>query len=95
MLNVTSLTLSAGAGEEAKIILGTPFSIGLKPETGAFEIRHNDQPSFVVTKEGNVEIFGKIRAKGVRLDGSFSFMGVNQWLLAAIEDFNRDVSSLS
>jgi len=88
-LNISALTLN-GNGRESRIAIGNgdAFAIALK-ETGNFEIQHQGRPAFVVTNEGNVEIYGKVKTKGtVRIDNKMTFMGVNQWLLAAYDDFS-------
>jgi len=98
-LNVSSLVVNAGPMKESKITLGhgsKAFALSLHGDSGDFEIRHGGQRSFVVSKDGNVEIFGKLTSKGaVRIDGRVSFLGVSQWMLAASENFNSGASGWS
>ncbi len=88
VLNVTQLSLNGDSDEVSKIYLGKSFAIG-SDAAGSFYINYKDTTSLSVSKSGDVQIFGKIKAKGVSLSGDLSFMNVNQWLLAAIEDFNE------
>jgi hypothetical protein len=94
-LNVTSLTVNGGPNRESRIVLGNSdasFSIGLQDDTGSFQILRNNQPSLVVSSNGDVDIYGKIKASSqVRIDGSLNFMGVSQWLLVQFDDFTREV----
>lgn len=89
-LNVSSLAINGGPNRESKLMFGDgKYALVLKGDTGDFEIRHNNQRSLVVTKEGNLEVFGKLSSKGaVRIDGKVNFMGIDQWLLGASEDFS-------
>merc|ERR1711907_382484 len=56
---------------------------------GDFEIRHNNNKAMVVNPAGNVELYGKIKTNGVKIDGKMNFMGVNQWLLYVHEDYSQ------
>jgi len=98
-LNISSLTVSAGANRESKITLGdaeTAFALALRGDSGDFEIRHNSQRSFVVTRGGDVDVFGSLISKGaVSIGGVVNYMGVDQWSLAAVENFNNGASGWS
>ena len=62
----------------------------MRSDTGDFEIQHAGQSTFSVTAQGNVEILGKLNAKGaVRIDGPLDYLGTRQWALAHAEDFQN------
>jgi hypothetical protein len=98
-LNVSSLTVNAGPMKESKITLGTgakAFTLSLHGDSGDFEVRHGGQRSFVINRQGNVEISGNLISMGaVRIDGRVNFMGVDQWMMAASENFNMGASGWS
>eukprot|EP00299_Pterocystis_sp_00344_P015011 c7478_g1_i1.p1 GENE.c7478_g1_i1~~c7478_g1_i1.p1 ORF type:complete len:278 (-),score=49.04 c7478_g1_i1:102-935(-) len=97
-LNVTALTVNSGPARESQIVLGSgdsSFQLRLSAE-GSFDIRHRNVPSFTVGPDGDVTIYGKVKSSGtVRIDGSLTFMGVSQWLLATHETFSQGVSGWS
>jgi len=96
-LNVSSLGINGGANKESKLVFGDgSYALVLRGDSGDFEIRHNNQRSFVVTKEGDVQILGQLHARGaVRVDGVLNYKGVDQWLLAESEDFSGGASGWS
>merc|ERR1711988_1101110 len=91
-LNVSSLTINAGAGKESKIILGegsSTFTLAIDSD-GNFVIRYGSKTTFSVDKNGNIQANGKLHTKGaLRVDGQLQYMGLSQFFLAAAEDFNK------
>jgi len=91
-LNVSSLTINAGAGKESKIVLGegaSTFTLAIDGD-GNFVIRYGSKTTFSVDKNGNIQANGKLHTKGaLRVDGQLQYMGLSQFFLAAAEDFNK------
>jgi len=89
-LNVSSLTIKAKEGHEAKMVLGDgtdTFTLSLDEDSN-FEISFGDKPVFSISKEGNILADGMFHAKGtLRVDGQLQYMGVAQFFLVAVEDF--------
>merc|ERR1712146_91025 len=51
-------------------------------------INAGDTPSIAVTAEGDIKVYGKLKSTGaVAIEEKLNFMGVDQWLLTASEDF--------
>jgi len=98
-LNVSTLTVNAGANRESKIKLGdgtSAYSLSVKGDTGDFQVRHLSQATLVLTRAGDIVVSGDLRSKGAfRIDGGVSFQGISQWMLAAVEDFNAGASGWS
>merc|ERR1711907_454998 len=95
-LNVSSLTINAGAGKESKIVLGegsSTFTLAIDSD-GNFVIRYGSKTTFSVDKNGNIQANGKLHTKGaLRVDGQLQYMGLSQFFLAASEDFNEGATA--
>lgn len=93
-LNISQLAINGGPGKESKITLGDAdesFTVGMQVD-GSFVIRHRNEPTFAIDPAGPVTLTGPLRSKGaVRIDGTLNFMGVEQWFLAAVDNFNEGV----
>jgi hypothetical protein len=91
-LNLTALVVNSGPARESRIVLGTAenaFTVALTSD-GSFVIRHQGQSSFTVGPDGEVSVNGKIKVTGVaRVDETLNFLGVDQWMLAAAEQYNQ------
>eukprot|EP00299_Pterocystis_sp_00344_P013358 c6536_g1_i1.p1 GENE.c6536_g1_i1~~c6536_g1_i1.p1 ORF type:complete len:269 (-),score=66.13 c6536_g1_i1:41-847(-) len=91
-VNVSSIAINAGGQRESKLTLGDAdeaFTLVMQPD-GSFAVRHRNTPTFVIDPAGPVSVAGTLRSKGaMRIDGTINFMGVQQWFLAAIENFNE------
>jgi len=92
-LKVSSLTVQAPEGKNAKVVLGSGaaglFSIGVAPD-GVFTIKQGeDKEVLKVDKEGNVVARTKVLAAGsLKSDAGFLVNNVAQWALAVSEDFS-------
>eukprot|EP00300_Choanocystis_sp_HF-7_P015454 c19063_g1_i1.p1 GENE.c19063_g1_i1~~c19063_g1_i1.p1 ORF type:complete len:257 (+),score=65.09 c19063_g1_i1:606-1376(+) len=97
-VNVTSLSINPGSTQEAKITLGDAdeaFSLVMDAD-GSFVVRHRNEPTFSIDSSGAVSIAGEMVSAGaVKIEGSLNYMGVEQWFLAAIENFNEGTSGWS
>jgi hypothetical protein len=95
-LNVTALTIDAGAARESAIALGdgeNAFTIRMTAD-GQFKIDHRGLSGMVVSPDGDVTVNGKIIASGdVSMGsdsgGSFSFKGLPQWTLFMDDQFDQ------
>lgn len=98
-LNCSSLTVNAGPNRETKVSLGDAakkFELVMDGSSGAFEVRHMNQRSFVANSDGTVDILGSLTSKGaMRIDGPVTFQGVPQWRIAAVEDFSEGANGWS
>lgn len=94
-VNISSLAINGGPNTESKITLGDAdeaFVLAVQSD-GAFVVRHRGQPTMLIDPAGPVTITGTLRSAGaMKIDGSVNYMGVEQWFLAAIEDFNQGAS---
>jgi hypothetical protein len=94
-VNVSSLAITGGANAEAKITLGDAdeaFVLAVQSD-GSFVVRHRGEPTFMIDPAGPVTVTGTLRSKGaMRIDGTVNYLGVEQWFLAAIENFNQGAS---
>jgi len=89
-MNVSAISINGGV-LESKLTLGdadSAFVLAMQQD-GSFAIRHNNQPTFVVDPSGAVSVAGTLQSKGaIRITGTMNYMGIQQWFLAAVENFN-------
>jgi len=97
-VNVSSLAINGGSSTESKITLGDAdeaFVLAVQSD-GTFVVRHRGQPTFSIDPAGPVTITGTLKSQGaMRIDGTVNYMGVEQWFLAAIENFNEGAAGWS
>jgi hypothetical protein len=89
---VSSISINAGPRQESRITLGDAdeaFTLSMQQD-GSFVIRHRNVPTFSIDPSGPITIAGTLRSKGaMRIEGTMNFMGVEQWFLTAVENFNE------
>lgn len=68
----------------------------LLDDTGVFSIVLADKKIFHVSKAGDINVNGNVRAKGsLRVDGKFYYAGMNQWFVAARDYFSKGAAGWS